>query len=224
MADNDQELIDFWDKESKKPGWTSVVGGDETISTKMVYDFLLANFDFRDKLILEIGCGVGRLARFFSTIETKGYTGLDHSKGMILRCQKAILELPAQKEVKLLVARATELPFKNLQFDVTILWTVLMHIMDDEKFYESILEAKRVSNVGVLICDTLSVAEEFKCWYDKAKIRAYQRYREALASDKEFELLYSGERYFGSLEHPDSLRAVFYIKRRDLELERKHKA
>lgn len=214
MADNDQKLIDFWDKESKKPGWTSVVGGDQTLSTRMVYDFLLANFDFRDKLILEIGSGVGRLARFFSTIETKGYIGLDHSMGMILRCQKAVLELPAQKEFKLLQAKAPGLPFGDQKFDLVILWTVLMHIMDDDKFYQSILEAKRVSKAGVLICDTLSAAEEFRCWDDKARIRTYQRYEKALASDEEFDLLYNGERYFGSIEHPDSLRGVFYIRRK----------
>ncbi|MBU1753302.1 hypothetical protein KKG56_05540, partial [bacterium] len=67
---------------------------------------------------------------------------------------------------------------------------------------------------GVLICDTLSVAEDFRCWDDKAKIRTYRRYKEAFTSDEEFELLYSGERYFGSIEHPDSLRGVFYVKRR----------
>lgn len=214
MTDNDRKLIDFWDKESKKPGFTSVVGGDQTLSTKMVYDFFSANFDFTDKLILEIGCGVGRLARFFSTIETKGYIGLDHSMGMVLRSKEAVLELAFQKEAKLLQAKAPGLPFRDLQFDVVILWTVLMHIMDDDEFYQSILEAKRVSKAGVLICDTLSVAEEFRCWDDKAKIRTYQRYKEALANDKEFQLLYSGERYFGSIDHPDSLRGVFYIRRK----------
>jgi len=218
MADNDKKLIDFWDNESKKPDWTSVVGGDQTLSTQMVYDFFLANFDFRDKLILEIGCGVGRLARFFSTIGTKGYIGLDHSMGMVLRCQKAVLELPAQEEAKLLQAKAPGLPFRDLQFDVVILWTVLMHIMDDDEFYQSILEAKRVSKAGVLICDTLSVAEEFRCWDDKAKIRTYRRYEEALTSDEEFELFYNGERCFGSIEHPDSLRAVFYVRRKGASL------
>lgn len=95
-----------------------------------------------NKKTLEIGCGTGiilaKVAEF-----TKESWGVDLSSGM--------LEVARGKGLNVKEANATELPFKDNEFDITYSFKVLAHIPEIEK---AIAEIKRVTKVdGKLILE-----------------------------------------------------------------------
>jgi len=50
--------------------------------------FIVENYDFKDKSILEVGCGSGRLASMISNSFTGDYVGIDFSEIAIEICRQ----------------------------------------------------------------------------------------------------------------------------------------
>ena len=98
-----------------------------------------------DTLVLDIGCGNGLI---FPYIREKGafYSGLDISENLIgIARERYAGEIEAGK-AKFVVSEATELPFKDNEFDFVISFAVLHHLPSEElrkKFFEEIFRVLR---------------------------------------------------------------------------------
>jgi len=87
----------------------------------------------RSDNVIEIGCGVGYQIPEIAN-RCKSYVGIDFSKEAIKFCKKI-------KNVKLKIADAYKIPFKNNSFDVVIMIDVFHNLKNSKKVLN---EAKRV--------------------------------------------------------------------------------
>lgn len=78
-------------------------------------EFILKNTNFKDKVVLDLGCGYGRDIQIFEKKGTKEIFGVDSSELMIQEAKKIV-----KNPDKIIVADALKLPFPNNKFDVVI--------------------------------------------------------------------------------------------------------
>ncbi len=90
--------------------------------------------DFKNKKILDVGCGIGMYVKKFSEYSDQVY-GVDVDKIKIKETKK---NLP---KVKFEVAPAEKLPYPDNYFDIILLHEVIEHVDDDKR---AIQEAYRV--------------------------------------------------------------------------------
>ena len=93
-------------------------------------------FDFKDKDVLDVGCGVGEYFQKFQELGARVW-GVDVEPENVAQARKLI------KNVSL--APAENLPFPKETFDMVFLHEVLEHVQDDRKALE---EAARVLRPG----------------------------------------------------------------------------
>ena len=98
--------------------------------------------------ILDIGCGTGRLYHLFKDFQDIKYTGVDLSEGQIAVAREQLPGLNFQ------VAKMTELPFADKQFDVVYCIATLHHLPDEETRIRALAEMKRVLKKGNYIVIT----------------------------------------------------------------------
>ena len=113
---------------------------------------LLRSSDMKHNIILEIGCGSGTFLKRISR-ETKGkmIIGLDFSKTAIMNA-KSVNHL--RKNVILIIADATKLPFESNAFDLLIASEVIEHLAGLDK-KRCLYEVDRVLKTkGLLILST----------------------------------------------------------------------
>ena len=91
-----------------------------------------------DAQVLEVGCGDGRSIFDILPI-TKNITGIDHDDNAVVDAKNNFSRFPL---VKILKADATELPFKDGQFDFVICMTSFVNFAD--KKFIILEEMKRV--------------------------------------------------------------------------------
>ena len=104
--------------------------------------FLLLG-DLSGKVVLDLGCGIGRLSGPLSKRAGK-VIGVDASPGMLHRARS---ELPS---VEFVLASAHDLPFPDASFDVVVACYVLQHILDDAWLRLAICSLARVAKPGGL--------------------------------------------------------------------------
>ena len=111
--------IDYWDSVIK----------ESPIVYKKSFDeeerYLLKNIK-KDSKILEVGCGTGRSLRQIIHL-TQNITAIDHEKEAIIKAKKNFERYP---NIKILLADARSLPFKNNSFDVVICMTTFSNFGD----------------------------------------------------------------------------------------------
>jgi ubiquinone/menaquinone biosynthesis C-methylase UbiE len=116
---------------------------------------LLKAIDFKNKSVLEIGCGPGGNLSEILPYQPKQLVGVDISAQMVALAKK---NLPSAIEV--LKINGTELPFKDKQFDIVFTATVLQHNTDEVMLKKLMNELCRVSNNQVFILERIE--EEIK--------------------------------------------------------------
>lgn len=94
--------------------------------------------DFKNKCLLDVGCGIGMYARKFKE-EGAEVWGVDIDEENIKEAQKL------NPDIKFIVAPAENLPFEDNFFDLIFLHEVLEHVKDDRK---TVLETYRVLKPG----------------------------------------------------------------------------
>ena len=94
----------------------------------------------KNSSVLEVGCGEGRSLKDLIQI-SKNLTGIDHDKKAIEDAKINFKDFP---RVKLLVASAENLPFKDNSFDFVICMTTFANF--GEKKFKILDEMKRVLN------------------------------------------------------------------------------
>ena len=87
----------------------------------------------KSDIILDLGGGVGRIAKFFAN-RVKKIVVADYSKGMIEQCK-------IRSDLYCILSQAEKLSFKNAYFDKIIIVESFHHFQNQEKVIQ---EAKRV--------------------------------------------------------------------------------
>lgn len=95
---------------------------------------------FKEKDLLEIGCGTGRISEFEAKI-FKNVTGIDISEGMISQATKRLSHLT---NVKFVATDGRRYPFANNSFDVVFSFIVFQHMPGKETVMSNISELSRV--------------------------------------------------------------------------------
>lgn len=141
-----------WDRRSTQPGlhavlttrWSEAQASEADGIQKRVMLGMLGTIS--GLWILDLGCGVGRLAW---TLAEQGarVVGLDKSAGMLARAVADRVD-PAVMFVR---GSANALPFGDGAFDRLNASYVLQHILDDEMFSKSLREIARVVRSGGLV-------------------------------------------------------------------------
>ena len=138
----DSELHNFEYVNSFGFEWTKIDGfvGKESMSHGHIFGrFLLPKFYFKDKTIIDVGCGNGRIGRIIAPL-CESYYGCDLSE--------SVYAFPSYLEtnnVSLIRTSGTNLPFSDEVSDVTVCWGVLHH-MDDP--FSGLKELMRVTKRG----------------------------------------------------------------------------
>lgn len=84
--------------------------------------------------VLDVACGTGRmLDAVFQTGKKIGYTGLDTSKSMTDILKKKAKTLGKTKNIKIVLADASKMPFKDNFFDISYTYHLLWHIPEEDQ-------------------------------------------------------------------------------------------
>jgi SAM-dependent methyltransferase len=110
-----------------------------------------------DDIVLEIGCGVGRVGRVMSPF-VKEWIGCDVSANMLRLAGRRLLGLP---NIRLQEISGYDLqPIRDASVDVVYTTVVFMHLEEWDR-YNYVLEAKRVLRPGGrFYCDNVDLASE----------------------------------------------------------------
>jgi ubiquinone/menaquinone biosynthesis C-methylase UbiE len=114
-------------------------------------EFLILNFDLRNKTLADVGCGNGALSAELAKSGAK-VTGID-KKSIISGLDKGKLE-----PVKILAGKAEKLPFRNSSFDY-LLYSSSFHHVPLSKMKTAFKEANRVlkKNGMVLLIEPVAI-------------------------------------------------------------------
>lgn len=150
-----KEVLDFWDKEDFDAQKILIAGPvswessekhaaihRNYIETPLIKTSLEKCFN---PLVVEIGCGVGRLLKEFAK---SGYDliGTDISAQMILKAREYIKDCKAS--IDLFVINGDSLPIPNSCADLVYSFLVFQHIQTRAEIEKYILEASRILRPG----------------------------------------------------------------------------
>lgn len=156
-------------KYSPRPYWTEVaekiharglrnfLAGDDTPFYRYKRSRFLEEFrkiNFRDKSVLEVGCGPGGNLEVIHSANPKRLVGCDISQKMIdLATQNLQTILP---DVELILTDGVTLPFEDESVDIACTVTVLHHNTDEEMLISLMREICRVTREKVFLFEDTS--------------------------------------------------------------------
>ena len=110
----------------------------------------------RDDALLDVGCGIGGPARFFSEATGARVTGIDLTPDFIAAATELTRLVGLADRVRFQLASGTELPFEDARFDAATLMHVGMNIEDKQTL---LAEMARVTRPGgrVLVYDLMRI-------------------------------------------------------------------
>ncbi len=127
---------------------TSYAGGKNsffTFSTSDVTDFILKNVDFKNKAVLEVGCGTGETAFAVARSGADAVHAIDYSEEAIKTCQ-------AKYRHSGLVYKAQNYRDIHAKFDIVLLQEVIEHLDDPESTIVELMEKVQDKGLLVLTC------------------------------------------------------------------------
>ncbi len=141
-------------RESGKKDYSRLIDSDE---------FLHQRLDpFKQKSILEIGCGIGRVTEYISN-EFKDVVGLDISDKMIELGKERMKDL---KNITLFATDGRTYPIQSESIDFVFSFIVFQHMSDRETIRKNFEEAVRVlKNNGIMKVQLRGVPTVKKEWY-----------------------------------------------------------
>lgn len=156
-------------KYSPRPYWTEVaeriqarglrnfLAGDDTPFFRYQRSRFLEEFrkiNFRDKSVLEVGCGPGGNLEVIHSANPKRLVGCDISQKMInLATQNLQTILP---DVELILTDGVTLPFEDESVDITCTVTVVQHNTDEEMLISLMREICRITRKKVFLFEATS--------------------------------------------------------------------
>lgn len=159
---------EYWRKYSERKDRVNLYRQSREI--KLSTELLQVN---EGSVVLEAGCGYGRISNFVVQKSIKSLVGIDISRQMVGHCNR---NLPANFSG--CVANIEKLPFKKETFDSVLCNGVLMHLEND---INGLLELIRVlKRGGTLVISTNNLLSPFSLimmFYTLLKRNYIQRFR-----------------------------------------------
>ena len=134
--------------------------------------------DVREKDVLEVGIGCGRIARQVLKHGCCSLTGLDISTKSIAAARSHLSEF---SNLKLIVADITEF-CRPARFDVACSVLTFMHVQDKRKALQNVVDCLRPGGHVVLSIDNASDSLDFGEWTVTLHPWTPERYAEVLSS------------------------------------------
>jgi ubiquinone/menaquinone biosynthesis C-methylase UbiE len=163
---------------------------------RSIPEFLISNFDFRNKMLADIGCGNGAVSSALANAGAK-VTGID-KKDII-----SGLDARKLKPVKLLESKAEKLPFRNSSVDY-LLYSASFHHVPLSKMKIALAEASRVlkKNGKIIFIEPVAISGTY---YSLAR-----HYREEKEIQKEAYRVIKNSGKFGFTEISENF---YYVLR-----------
>jgi ubiquinone/menaquinone biosynthesis C-methylase UbiE len=174
--------------------WTKIDGfvGKESMSHGHIFGRFLLPPDFFDcKLVVDVGCGNGRIGRLVAP-HCHEYIGMDLSESVY-----AFPSYLDNKNITLVRASGTNLPVKAMLSDVTICWGVLHHMDNPKKGLEELL---RVTKPG----GTILIFIYSNSYHARKNLNQFSKH---LDQEKSHELIESVSDYLDSWRDVDKFYA-----------------
>lgn len=110
--------------------------GEKTI--KFYLDCTDKDNMFKDKDVLDIGCGAGGKSIYYSSLGAKSVTGVDIVSSYEERALKLAEKYKVEDKFSFLNADASKLPFEDESFDTVIMNDAMEHVQEPEKVLDEI--------------------------------------------------------------------------------------
>lgn len=171
--------IDEWDRRADRPGLHAVLSArwsneDCVAVSEEQQELIISSLpDLTGRVVLDLGCGIGRLSTLLSERATQ-VIGLDVSQKMLQRARTDV----RKSSVSFVLASAGYLPFPKGAFDVVIASFVLQHILDEVLFERTLKEIACVTkpNGLALLFDSLADVYHRPTNSVVTMIRTWQQY------------------------------------------------
>ncbi|NJL75149.1 MAG: class I SAM-dependent methyltransferase [Saprospiraceae bacterium] len=136
-----------------RSGKNVVAGDDEPYYRYKRDKFLkmLSSVDFKDKSVLEVGCGPGGNLEFIAQLMPKKLVGADISAEMVALAKSNL----SSKKVEIFKTNGTSLPFESHAFDLVLTATVLQHNTDEKMLATLLADICRVSAQEIFLFEKI---------------------------------------------------------------------
>lgn len=133
-------------------GQNVIAGDDEPYYRYKRSEFLnlLRAADFKNKTVLELGCGPGGNLLEVLALHPRKLTAVDISAEMIRLARQKV---PA--EVEIIKINGTSLPFSDRHFDLVFTATVLQHNTDENMLHKILAELSRVCSHQLILFERI---------------------------------------------------------------------
>ena len=138
MTDYGEKINEETFRNSGKNDFQMLIEKDDLLQKKLV--------PFKDKKVLEIGCGIGRITEFLAN-NFGEVTGIDISEQMIEHGKK---RLANKNNVRLAATDGLTFPFPDSIFDLVFSFIVFQHMPDIATIRKNVEEIARVLKSGGL--------------------------------------------------------------------------
>ena len=123
----DVEIFDRDAAENRGYGYTLADQLSSRLATGRSTDEVLRLGDFRDRWVLDVGCGDGYYTvRYWDRGEPRGITAVDAAPEAVRVARRAVDKRP----IRFAAADAACLPYRDNSFDVALLQSILHHAAD----------------------------------------------------------------------------------------------
>ena len=158
--------------------------GEDTI--KFYLDYLSKDEMFRDKEILDIGCGAGGKSLYYASCGAKKVTGVDIVPKYEQDSMELAKKLNLQNKFQFIIADASKLPFPSHSFDTIIMNDAMEHVAQPEAVLREVMRVlKKGGKVfinfppynhpfGAHLSDVIFIPWVHLFFSDKTLIKAYK--------------------------------------------------
>lgn len=124
---------------------------DDECFSKFHNSIRLEPEEFKEKIVLDAGCGNGRFSYVVSHYDPKLLVSFDISRGLN-KAREAILEDNPSAEIAFIQGDLTRPPFKKNSFDIAFSWGVTHHTPDTKKTFRTISDLIRIGGkLGIFV-------------------------------------------------------------------------
>ncbi len=157
---DDYDMGSYWSsvaQQIQQRGPGHVIAGDDSPLYRSLRERFLKEFEalhFRDKVVLEVGCGPGGNLRIAAQHGPKLLIGCDVSGKMLELALENLRGIA--KRIRLIQTNGSELPLEDQSVDDTFTVTVLNHVTDDVVLDQLVSEVCRVTRREIFLFEETS--------------------------------------------------------------------